>query len=194
MIKPTDAQLAIVRKLLTKLSERSTLAGVLVSVFGAMGIGSQDEAGQIAGYVSVAASVGLVLMSDKTLAAWLKSPAPASTTPVTVPEPLTTPAPSAPSTAEAQPMSLLSSVAGVLSHVSPIVSAAYQAVTFVEAAFPDAPGVAKLQSAQAYVAKAVGTVDDVTSTIEGVLAALKAQGVISSSSAPASAPVQVPAA
>lgn len=84
-------------------------------------------------------------------------------------------------------MSLLSSVAGVLLHVNPIVSAAVQAVTLVEALFPDSAGAAKLQAAQAYVAKAAGTAEDVTSTIEGVLAALKAQGVIASSSPKATA-------
>lgn len=187
MIKLTDAQSTLVRKLLAKLAERSTITAGLTAILGAMGVSSQDLIAQVAGYISIGATVLLALINDKTLAALLKGSAPAPHEPAMEPDPVTMPVPSAPEF-EATPMSLLSSVAGVLLHVNPIVSAAVQAVTLVEALFPDSAGAAKLQAAQAYVAKAAGTAEDVTSTIEGVLAALKAQGVISSGGAKAQAP------
>lgn len=84
-------------------------------------------------------------------------------------------------------MSLISSLLSSLVNLSPIVQVAIQAVTLVEAIAPNSPGVQKLQAAQAYVGKALNSAEDFTSTIEGVLASLKAVGMITSSSAPAQA-------
>ncbi|MET0332563.1 MAG: hypothetical protein ABW154_14155 [Dyella sp.] len=189
MIQLNTAQAAFVRKLLGKLTERSTIAGALTLVLGIVGINKPDLAAQIAGVVASIASIALVLINDQAFGALFAGRTPAPTAPVMDPQPTNIPVPEPEpqpavitATTEVAHMSLLSSVAGALLHINPIVSAAVQAVTLVEALFPDSDGAAKLQAAQAYVAKAAGTAEDVTGTIEGVLAALKAQGVISTSS------------
>jgi hypothetical protein len=181
------ATIAAIRMIASKLTQRSSIAGIVTLVLGIVGINKPELAAQIAGVVASLASIALVLIDDKTFARLLASGPEQASAPVravtTPPPAIPTPPPAASAAPqEATPMSLLSSVAGAFANLNPVVSAALNAVTLVEALFPTAPGVQKLAAAQAYVGKAIGTAEDVTSTIEGVLASLKSAGVISSGS------------
>jgi len=152
--------------ILSKLTERTSVASYLVLVLAAFGIRDQVVSLQIAGLIAGIAGVVLFVIKDATVQRLLvqSKPAPVAEQP------------------EVKPMSLLSTIAGDLSKVSPVVSAVVNGITLVEAIAPSLPGAQKLQSVIANVNAAVGQVDGITQVIEGVLAQLKSIGVVSSSS------------
>lgn len=189
MNKLSPTAVLIIQKLLGKLLEKSSVAGYIVAGLGTLGINNPALGAQAAGWLATVAGIVLFLLNDPTFSRLLVAKPVTSgdviePKPITVPAPVAVPAPIPAASAaptEDSSMSLLTSITGVFANLNPVVSAALNAVTLVEALFPNAPGVQKLAAAQAYVQKAVGTAVDVTSDIEGVLATLKAAGVISSS-------------
>jgi hypothetical protein len=179
-LSPTAALL--IEKLLGKVTEKSSVISYLTIILAVFGIKDGNVAVQIAGGLASIAGLVLFILNDQTLSRLIIS------TPVTgdvvEPNAITIPAPLAPTLAapaapiEEIPMSWLTALATLLANVNPIAQAAVEAVTVVEAIAPNAPGVQKLASAQAYVTQKLGSVEstaeEVTSTINSVVAALNA--------------------
>lgn len=178
--------IVILQKIAGKLLERSSVTAYLVGLLAVFGVKDPDVSAQVAGYLATAGGIVLFVLNDATLGNWIRGKAISPQADVVEPKPITVPEPISTTAADAAPvevtsMSLITSLFGGLAKLSPIVQVAVQAVTLVEAIAPTSPGVQKLQAAQAYVGKALGSAEDFTSTIEGVLASLKAVGAITSS-------------
>ena len=232
MNKLSPTAVLLLQKLASKLAEKSSVVSYLTMLLAFFGIKDGNIAVQIAGGLASIAGLVLFILNDQTLSRLIVSKPVTSgdvvepkviTVPISrfgeqsdgylmqtalvekirtqaspkISKPAATAAP-----IEEIPMSWLTALAALLANVNPIAQAAVEAVTVVEAIAPNAPGVQKLASAQAYVTKKLGSVEQdvsaVTTTINGIVAAFNQPGmpfaVAKNVTAAVPAPAQAPAA
>jgi len=186
MNKLSPTAVLLLQKLAGKLTEKSSVVSYLTMLLAVFGIKDGNLAVQIAGGLASIAGIVLFILNDQTLSRLIVSK-PVTSGDVVEPKAITIPAPLAPTLAapaapiEETPMSWLTALATLLANVNPIAQAAVEAVTVVEAIAPNAPGVQKLASAQAYVNQKLGSVEQdvsaVTTTINGIVAAFNQPGM-----------------
>lgn len=181
MITLTDKQVVAIGRLLAKLSEKSTVVGVLIGVAGAFGVADTGWLEKAGGGLAIAAGVLFTFFNDATVRSWFIRSAPIPVEAME-PEPATISNDAAAAAIlQELPVSFLSSGLSIFSKLTPIVTAAVQVV---ETVAPNAPGVEKFEKAKAGVAAAVEKASDIKENasdlwdvieplIELVVAALK---------------------